>query len=190
MILAAAVALNGQTKSAPMGLVKVQFKTDAGDFVVAVDSLHAPISANNFLKYVDNGFYDGGTFHRTVKMDNQPDKKVKIEVVQASVAGIRESAFGKIPLERTNKTGLKHLDGTISMARDGADTATSDFFICIGDQPELDFGGKRNPDGQGFAAFGKVIRGMDVIRKIQQSPAEGQKLTPPIKIISANRVSK
>ena len=68
------------------------------------------------------------------------------------------------------------------MARDGADTATSDFFICIGDQPELDFGGKRNPDGQGFAAFGRVTKGMDIVRKIQTQPAKDQTLTPPIAI--------
>ena len=90
--------------------------------------------------------------------------------------------FAPIKLERTRDTKLKHKDGTISMARDGPDTATSDFFLCIGDQPELDFGGKRNPDGQGFAAFGKVIRGMDVVKKIQAAPADGQSLKPAIKI--------
>jgi peptidyl-prolyl cis-trans isomerase A (cyclophilin A) len=83
---------------------------------------------------------------------------------------------------------LKHKDGTISMARDGPDTATSDFFICLGDQPELDFGGKRNPDGQGFAAFGRVVNGMDVVRKIQAAPAEGQALKPPVKVLKATRV--
>src|SRR4051812_21814270 len=96
--------------------------------------------------------------------------------------------FAPIKLERTRDTKLKHTDGAISMARDQPDTATADFFICIGDQPELDFAGKRNPDGQGFAAFGKVIRGMDVVRKIQSSPADGQKLTPPIKILTATVV--
>jgi peptidyl-prolyl cis-trans isomerase A (cyclophilin A) len=187
LVLATVVAANGQGKT--RGIVSVQFKTDAGDFVVAIDTVHAPVSATNFLKYVDAGYYNGGAFHRTVKMDNQPGKKILIEVVQASAQKEHDSAFGKIPLERTTNTGLKHLDGTISMARDEADTATSDFFVCINDQPELDFGGKRNPDGQGFAAFGRVTRGMDVIRKIQQSPADGQKLTPPIKIISAKRVA-
>jgi peptidyl-prolyl cis-trans isomerase A (cyclophilin A) len=75
----------------------------------------------------------------------------------------------------------------ISMARSTPDSAVSDFFICIGDQPSLDFGGTRNPDGQGFAAFGRVIRGMDVVRAIQTAPAEGQKLTPPVPIVSARR---
>jgi peptidyl-prolyl cis-trans isomerase A (cyclophilin A) len=74
------------------------------------------------------------------------------------------------------------------MARSGPDTATSDFFICIGDQPELDFGGRRNPDGQGFAAFGRVVSGMDVVRRIQQSPADGQRLTPEIKILRIRRL--
>jgi len=78
------------------------------------------------------------------------------------------------------------MDDDEAKARDGADTATSDFFICIGNQPELDFGGKRNPDGQGFAAFGHVVQGMDVVRKIQHSPVEAQKLTPPIQILKAS----
>ena len=113
---------------------------------------------------------------------------VKIEVIQASANPAKSRAgFPPIKLERTRDTGLKHLDGTLSMARNGPDTATSDFFICIGDQPELDFGGKRNPDGQGFAAFGRVVKGMDVVRKIQRSPAEGQTLKPPVKILSVVR---
>ena len=116
-------------------------------------------------------------------MDNQPQNAVKIEVVQASIAPAHaKDEYPAIPLERTTRTGLRHLDGTISMARDGPDTAQSSFFICIGDQPSLDFGGKRNPDGQGFAAFGRVVKGMDVVRKIQQAPAEQQQLKPPVRI--------
>jgi peptidyl-prolyl cis-trans isomerase A (cyclophilin A) len=168
-------------------LVHVIFSTDLGDFEVAVDPEHAPVTTANFLRYVDGGFYDGGIFHRTVKLDNQPGKNVLIEVVQAGANPAKGSGWAAIPLERTNKTGISHHDGTISMARDSADTATSDFFICINDQLSLDFGGKRNADGQGFAAFGRVWRGMDVIRKIQASPTEGQTLTPPVRIISAKR---
>ena len=73
------------------------------------------------------------------------------------------------------------------MARDGPDTATSDFFICIGDQPELDYGGHRNPDGQGFGAFGRVVQGMEVVRQIQTARAQGQRLTPPIAILDIIR---
>jgi peptidyl-prolyl cis-trans isomerase A (cyclophilin A) len=170
------------------GKVTVVLRTTVGDIVLEVDTDHAPKTAANFLRYVDGGYYEGGRFHRTVRMDNQPDKKVKIEVVQAgpSPTPAREG-FPPIPLERTKDTGLRHLDGTVSMAHDGPDSATSDFFICIGDQPELDFGGKRNPDGQGFAAFGRVVSGMDVVRKIQREPADGQGLTPPITMSAARR---
>jgi peptidyl-prolyl cis-trans isomerase A (cyclophilin A) len=113
---------------------------------------------------------------------------VKIEVVQAGINPEKtKDEFKPIALERTKDTKLAHKDGTISMARDGPDSATSDFFICIGDQPELDFGGKRNPDGQGFAAFGKVVKGMDVVKKIQKSPADGQTLKQPVKITKTTR---
>ncbi len=168
---------------------KVVLRTTLGDIVIEVDD-RAPKTAANFLRYVDAGHYDGGRFHRTVRLDNQPGKDVLIEVVQAGVNPnpmLAGSRSGPIALERTKDTGLKHLDGTVSMARDGPDSATSDFFICIGDQPELDFGGKRNPDGQGFAAFGRVVSGMDVVRRIQGAPADGQALTPPVPIRSAAR---
>ena len=168
---------------------RVVMQTDRGEIVLEIDTARAPKTAANFLRYVDGGFYDGGRFHRTVRLDNQPDKKIKIEVVQAGVNPVREKdGFAAIALERTGVTGLRHLDGTLSMARDGPDTATSDFFICIGDQPSLDEGGKRNPDGQGFAAFGRVVKGMDVVRAIQRSPADGQHLTPPVVIRSARRL--
>jgi peptidyl-prolyl cis-trans isomerase A (cyclophilin A) len=172
------------------GVVRVLIQTELGDMEVEVDTVRAPITTANFLKYVDGRHYDGGMFHRTVKPDNQPDNKVRIEVVQAGANPAREKdGFPPIKLERTNKTGLKHKDGTISMARDGPDTATSDFFICIGDQPSLDHGGRRNPDGQGFAAFGRVVKGMKVVRKIQLAPSRDQKLAPPIRILRIRRAS-
>jgi peptidyl-prolyl cis-trans isomerase A (cyclophilin A) len=168
--------------------VRVVIQTDKGDIEVELDAAKAPNTTANFLKYVDAKFYDGGRFHRTVRADNQPDDKVKIGVVQAGIHPDKmKDEFPPIKLERTKDTKLSHKDGTISMARDGPDTATSDFFICVGDQPELDFGGKRNPDGQGFAAFGRVVKGMDVVKKIQAAPAEGQTLAPPVKIIKVVR---
>ena len=167
----------------------VLLQTQQGPIEIEVDAVRAPATAANFLRYVEAGRYDGGVFHRTVRLDNQPANKVKIEVVQAGPApGGRD--FEAILLERTSLTGLRHVEGTVSMARDGPDSATSDFFICIGDQPELDFGGRRNPDGQGFAAFGRVVRGMDVVRAIQGAPADGQHLTPPIKILSAREEAR
>ncbi len=120
---------------------------------------------------------------------NQPTDGVKIEVVQASAAPARsQDLFPPIALERTRDTGLHHLDGTISMARDGQDTAQDEFFLCLGDQPELDYGGRRQADGQGFAAFGRVVQGMEVVRRIQQQPADGQTLTPPVLIQRAIRI--
>lgn len=171
--------------------VRVLVQTELGDITVEIDGARAPITAENFLKYVDAGHYDGGRFHRTVtlKPDNQPGNQIKIEVIQAGVNPDKsKDGFPAIKLERTSATGLRHKDSAISMARSGPDTATSDFFICVGDQPELDFGGKRNPNGQGFAAFGRVVKGMDVVRKIHRSPVEGQRLSPAIKIVKVKRV--
>ena len=189
-ILLAVLGLAVLASTAPVhaqDLPRVLIKTELGDIEVEVDTIHAPITAENFLRYVDLGFYRFGRFHRTVRADNQPTDKVKIEVIQAGLDSLRVKDFPPIKLERTKLTGLRHKDGTVSMARDGPDTATSDFFICIGDQPSLDFGGKRNPDGQGFAAFGRVMLGMDVVRKIQSAPAQGQKLLPPVAIVSIAR---
>ncbi len=168
--------------------VTVVIKTDAGDIEAELDAAKAPNTVANFLKYVDGKFYENGRFHRTVTPDNQPMNKVKIEVIQGGPNPEKEKdGFPPIKLERTRDTKLLHKDGTISMARAGVDTATWDFFICVGDQPELDFGGKRNPDGQGFAAFGQVTKGMDVVKKIQKMPADGQVLKPPVKILSITR---
>jgi len=173
----------------PASPVRVLIQTKRGDMVLEIDAARAPVTAANFLRYVDGGFYDGGSFHRTVRPGNQAGQSVRIEVVQAGVKPARAAqGFPPIPLERTRDTGLRHLDGTVSMARDGPDTATSDFFICIGDQPSLDYGGQRNPDGQGFAAFGRVVKGRAVVRRIQGAPADGQRLRPPIVIRSARRL--
>jgi peptidyl-prolyl cis-trans isomerase A (cyclophilin A) len=198
--LAAAALMSAEARAqTPSGPVRVRVQTELGDIVLEVDQTRAPITAANFLRYVDAGHYDGGTWHRTVKMDNQPESTIKIEVIQAGVNAERtKEAFPPIALERTNKTGLAHKDGVISMARGMPDSATSGWFICINDQPSLDFGGMRNPDGQGFAAFGRVVSGMDVVRKIQQAPSsttrvtnpEAQRLTPPIKILKVARLSQ
>lgn len=168
---------------------RVLIKTELGDITVDIYEKDAPITAVNFLKYVDNNLFDGATFYRVVTMDNQPNNDVKIEVIQGGLGfGESEKRFPPIAHETTEKTGIKHKNGVISMARNKPGSASSEIFICINDQPELDFGGKRNPDRQGFAAFGKVIEGMDVVRKIQQQPAEGQMLNPKIKIYSITRI--
>lgn len=167
------------------GLVPIVIETSLGSIEAVLDSAHAPVTVANFLRYVDAHHYDGGRFHRTVTLhpDNQPTNDVKIEVIQGGVAPAHaREGFPAIALERTSETGLVHDDGVLSMARGAANSATSDFFITIGAQHALDFGGKRNADGQGFAAFGHVTRGGDIVRRIQASAANGQTLTPPITI--------
>jgi cyclophilin family peptidyl-prolyl cis-trans isomerase len=168
---------------------RVLIQTALGEIQVELEAQRAPVTTKNFLRYALEGFYGDGPFFRTVTALNQPTNAVRIAVIQAQADPAKEKdTFPPIPLERTRDTGLRHLDGTISMAREGPDTATHHFFICVGDQPELDFGGKRNPDGQGFAAFGRVTKGMDVVRTIHESPANGQTLTSPIRIQRVVRV--
>ena len=171
--------------------VTVVITTEQGKIEVAVDTKRAPVTATNFLRYVDGGFYGGGRFHRALTPQNQPDGSVKIEIIQADINPERgKERYPGIKLERTNATGVKHEDGTISMARNsrnGPDNATGSFFICIGAQPELDYQGRRNPDGQGFAAFGRVTGGMDVVRAIQLSHSGADKTFTPVKIISVTR---
>lgn len=176
------------------GKVRVVLGTPLGAIVVAVDLARAPLSAGDFLKYVDRGLFNGGAFYRTVRPDNDVNP-VKINVIQGGVTDEKKK-LPPIRHESTNITGLHHRNGTISIARLAPGTGSAGaFFICIGNQPELDFGGRRNPDRQGFAAFGRVVRGMDVVRAIWKSrtgaPDGGmgaQKLVPPIKIVSARRI--
>lgn len=168
---------------------RVLIKTELGEITVEIEEARAPVTSANFLRYVDAGLYNGSVFHRTVTLNNQPDDIVLIEVIQGGILA-PERSFPPIPHETTETTGLKHVDGAISMARSRPGSATSSFFICINDQPELDFGGRRNPDGQGFAAFGRVVSGMDVVHKIHEHPAEGQSLKPPVGILSVIRLKQ
>lgn len=172
--------------------VVVRVETALGNIDIAVDSVHAPVTAANFLKYVDGGFYNGGRFHRATRPDNyvpQLPERPPMQIIQAGINPERKDGFPPIPLERTTRTGLKHVAGTVSMARaPKADSATSDFFICVDDEPSLDFGSKRYEDGQGFAAFGRVVKGMDVVRRIQRQPVQTQELNPPITIIRMTRI--
>lgn len=183
---------NGARANAPAasGTVPIVINTERGDITVALDSARAPRTVTNFLRYVDRGAFVGGAFHRTVTPDNQPRDSVKIEVIQGRVRSVRpDSSFAPIAIEKTGLTGLTHQDGTISMARGGPNSATSAFFLTIGAQPSLDEGGHRNLDGQGFAAFGRVTSGMDIVRAIQRAPHAEQNLTPPIGIRQIQRLN-
>ena len=167
----------------------VEVETDLGSFRMEVYEKKAPITTTNFLSYVDENVLAGGSFYRTVTMSNQPKNDVKIEVIQGGL-GFADTPKRKDPIshETTQKTGILHKDGTVSMARLEPGSASSEIFICIGPQPELDFGGKRNPDGQGFAAFGKVISGMGVVRNIHTQPNEKQMISKPVTIRHIRRV--
>lgn len=168
---------------------RVTIKTGLGEITIEIYEKDAPITAANFLKYVDEGRYKDGCFYRIVTMDNQPNNDIKIEVIQGGLSEeTRGNMLSPIKHETTDKTGILHKNGVISMARLKPGTASSEFFICVGDQPELDFEGRRNPDGQGFSAFGKVVKGMNVVKKIHQQPAEGQMLDPRIKIFDITRI--
>jgi len=173
---------------------RVVIDTALGPIGVSLELGRAPISAGDFLKYVDRGLYAGGAFYRTVRPDDD-SKPIKIDVVQGGLTN-EGKYLDPIAHEPTNLTGLRHRNGTISIARGAVGTGTAGaFFICIGDQPELDFGGKRNPDGQGFAAFGHVTSGMELIRemwllKTQGPPGSsgGELLASPVQILGARRV--
>lgn len=186
------------------GAVRLLFETGLGDFVVEADTERAPITAGNFVRLVESGAYDGGCFHRTARLDNSsnsemadsvigrgmvgdeseyrlPNDAYPICVVQASAQeGLEERP--PIALERTSDTGLRHVEGAVSMSRQTPDSAVSDFFVCLRDEPELDFGGRRNPDGQGFAAFGRIVDGFETVQRIHGAPSRGQTLTPSVAV--------
>ena len=185
MLSACATTANGADKP------RVVLETDAGRMVVELELERAPLTVCNFLSYVTDGDYEAGSFFRTVVRATN-DNPNPIDVIQAATPrGSDDDLRPPIPLERTRDTGLSHTAGAISMARDGPDTATSSFFIVTHDTPSLDFGGGRNPDGQGFAVFGYLVEGLDVARRIQMSPADAEEqLTPPVAIRTASLIGE
>jgi peptidyl-prolyl cis-trans isomerase A (cyclophilin A) len=187
MALALSVVASCKSTYAPEATL-VEIDTELGVIEVEIDLPHAPTTSRNFLRYVDDGAYDGGFFYRATTIHNQSSNSVQIEIIQGGRGDSSTPELPPIELETTAETGLAHLAGTISMARGSPDSATSDFFICVTDQPELNFGGRRNPDGRGFAAFGRVVEGMEVVRRIQNAPADGQALSPPIQIRSVRQI--
>jgi peptidyl-prolyl cis-trans isomerase A (cyclophilin A) len=183
-IFAFALSSAPAARAASSSFVDIALRTSDGTIVVRVDTAHAPVTARNFLHYVDAKTYDhGASFYRTVAKMNEP--QVPFEVIQG---GLKMPApeFTPIALEPTSKTTLHNDDGEIAMARTSdPDSATTEFFICVGNARYLDAGG---PLGPGYAAFGKVIRGMDVVHRIHNANASGEMLDPPIAILSVKRV--
>ncbi|WP_414902194.1 peptidylprolyl isomerase [Sphingomonas flavalba] len=177
----------------PATAVPIRIETDRGVIDAALALAAAPITVCNALRYIVGGHYDGGRFFRTVRSDRNDGTAPPIDVIQLEArAGEEHDAFGPIPLERTSVTGLRHRAGALSMARWGPDTATSSFSIVTRPSPSMDFAGPRNRDGQGFAVFGHVTRGMDVVRAIHRAEADGERLRPPVRIarITVRRASR
>ena len=162
-------------------------KTSLGDIAIELYPAKAPVTVANFMQYVDKKLYNGSSFFRVCTPANEAVRKVKIQVIQGG--NVPDSlSLDSIKIETTKYTGVLHKNGTLSMARSGPNSATSQFFICINNQPALDYGGARNPDGQGFAAFGKVTNGMAVVKKIQSQKDTSQYLVKPVKIYWISRV--
>ncbi len=180
----------------PMIGSRVELTTPLGSLTLLLRPDRAPLSATDFLRYIDAGAYNGGRFFRVVRPDNDHGHP-RIDVVQGGARpGVKQAP--PVPHETTAQTGLRHTDGAISLTRDAPGTASgAEFFVCVGDQPGLDFGGKRNPDGQGFAVFGRVETGMDVVLRIWKLDASGpspetytagQILRTPVPISVARRL--
>ena len=183
------IVLLGFLSCSQTGQEKVLISTSLGEIEVEIYPGLAPVTANNFLTLVEAGTYTNATFYRVVRMDNQPHNQVKIEVIQG---GLFEDEvidrYTSIEHETSAETGIMHTNGVISMARNEPGTASTEFFICIGDQPSLDFGGDRNSDGQGFAAFGKVTKGMEVVKTIQALSDNDQYLVDQVTIREISRM--
>ncbi|EKT81441.1 cyclophilin type peptidyl-prolyl cis-trans isomerase [Rhodococcus opacus M213] len=169
---------------------RIVMVTEVGPIVYELYPDKAPKSVEQFLRYVDTGYVNGGSFFRSARQDNQPGNAVKIDVIQGDVHPwtAKVPPIPPVELETTNQTGLTHSAGTLSFARTGTNPANSSFFITTEDEPELDFGGERHPDGQGFAAFGRVVQGMEIVHLIHALPTQGQSIIVPPRILSAARI--
>jgi peptidyl-prolyl cis-trans isomerase A (cyclophilin A) len=168
---------------------RVSIDTAHGRIIAEIFTEQAPITAGNFLRYADEGHYAKAAFYRATRPDND-ERSPSIQVLQGGMGpDCREAPLPPIAHEPTTVTGLSHVEGTLSVARWNPGSATSEFFIVLNDTPALDFGGERNPDKQGFAAFGRVVSGMDVVRTIHAIPTgshptidfmKNQTLLPPV----------
>ena len=167
--------------------ISCKIRTSKGDIIVELYPDAAPITVRNFMNYVTAKAYHGSSFFRVCTPENEAERNIKIQVIQGGniIGGAQQAP---IEIETTEQTGILHKNGTLSMARGAPNSATSSFFICIEDQPELDFNGKRNSDGYGFAAFGKVVQGMEVVLEIQKGSNTNQMLNEPVSILAIDKL--
>ena len=168
----------------------IQIETNFGNIEVELYVNQAPKTATAFLSYIDSGYFTKASFYRVLRDDEQPSNAPKAELIQGGIWQTNYKLASTIPgiaHETTQQTKLLHKDGTISLARSAPGTANTEFFICVGDQPGFDYGGANNPDGQGYAAFGKVVKGMDVVRNIYDAPETNGTFDPLIFIHKIKR---
>jgi peptidyl-prolyl cis-trans isomerase A (cyclophilin A) len=169
----------------------IEIRTAAGDIEVELYPGKAPKTVAAFLSYIDSGFYKNSSFYRVLNDDNQSSAADRSQLIQGGIWRTnhrKAESLPGIPHETTQQTHILHEDGTISLARTAPGTATTEFFICVGAQPGFDYGGGNNPDGQGYAAFGKVIKGMDKVRNIYARPENNQSFDPPVVIFEIVRL--
>ena len=189
--LALAAQAAAVTPALPAALPRVALQTSAGRIVVELENAKAPVTAANFLRYVNARRFDGTRFYRVVKVGE------RFGFVQFGVGNDPAKTFPPIRHEPTGTTGLKHLNGTLSMARLKPGTAAGDITISVGDQPSFDADPTRPGDNLGYAAFGRVVEGMDVVLQILDAPVAPAKLAngafkgevpaAPVRILSARR---
>ncbi len=168
----------------------IKIQTKLGDIEIELYQEKAPETVKAFLSYVDSGLYRNSYFYRVLNDHNQPSDAFKANFIQGGIwksARRKSQTLRGIPHESTKQTSILHKDGVISLARLEPGTATTEFFICLGDQPGFDYGGDNNPDKQGYAAFGKVISGMDIVNKIYNEPEYDQTFDPLISIFNITR---
>ncbi len=169
----------------------VLIETKFGDIEVELYPKQAPITVAAFLSYIDSGYYNNATFYRVLRDDEQPTNAPKSELIQGGIWQTSYKLAATIPgiaHESTKQTGILHTNGTISLARSAPGTANTEFFICVGDQHGFDYGGVNNPDGQGYAAFGRVVKGMNVIKSIYDAPETDGTFDPLIYIYKIKRL--
>lgn len=178
ILLLAAFAVAGCGRDNP----QVELRTQFGTIRIEVDSLRAPRTAANFLRYVDEGRYAQAAFYR-VRKEEAGLMQQPTAIVQGGLyGGDRTKLLPPIPLESTRQTGLRHTEGVVSMARFDENTAQAEFFIVLGDQPHLDY---RSPEQPGYAAFGRVVEGMDLVRAIRDLPVQEERLARRIPFSAA-----
>ncbi len=184
-LMAALVCLSCKQRNGHPATPHIQIQTEKGDIEIELYPLRAPKTVAAFLAYIDSGYFFNSNFYRALTMDNQPSNAPKTELIQGGIWKTNNKLAVKIPgiaHESTRQTKILHDEGVISLARAQPGTAGTEFFICLSKQPGLDYGGENVPDKQGYATFGKVVKGMWVVRKISQQNENDQYFSPPVAI--------